>query len=108
MEVHTAGKQQDDQENAGDLFVVPIKNIRDGFDLIPRNGFLQSGCHRHNEKRQAADPDNCRKQMKPVVDDRNEDIEIGSDTLEGIHVRGLVKRESLNVNREKLRRLMNG
>lgn len=48
---------------------------------------MQSGCHRHDEKCQAANPNDRREQMKPVVDDRNKDIEVGGDTLEGIHAR---------------------
>jgi len=59
VEVHTPGEQQNDQETTGDLFVVLIKNIRDGFDLILRNRLLQSGCDRHDEKCQAADPNDC-------------------------------------------------
>ncbi len=64
---------------------MPIKNVRNGFNLVLRNGFLEPRCHRHNEKREAADPDDRREQMKPVVDDRNEDIEVSGDTFERVH-----------------------
>jgi hypothetical protein len=38
MEVDATGKQQDHQKHAGDLFVMLIENIRDGFNLILRHG----------------------------------------------------------------------
>jgi hypothetical protein len=88
VEIHAARKQEYDQQNAGNFFVVPIKNVGDGLDLIFGNGFPQSWRHRHDEKRQPADPNDRGEQVKPVVDDRNEDIEIGGDALKSVHFQG--------------------
>ncbi len=85
VEVHAAGKQEDEQQQAGDFLIVLIKNVRDGLYLILWNGLLQPWCDGHDEERQAADPNDRRKQMKPVVDDRNEDVEIGRNALKGVH-----------------------
>lgn len=59
VEIHTAGEQQHDQENAGDLFVVLIENVCDGLDLILWNGFLQPWSDCHDKKGQASDPNDC-------------------------------------------------
>lgn len=85
MEIHTAGEQEDYEQDAGDFFIVPVKNIRDGFDLILWNSFLQSWGDRHDEKCETADPNDRGEQMKPVIDDRNQDIEIGRNTFKSIH-----------------------
>ncbi len=85
VEVDPACKQEHDQQNARNLFIVLIKDIGNRLDLVLRDSLLQSGRDGHNEKGQAADPDHCRQKMKPVIDDRDKGIEIGDDTLKGVH-----------------------
>ena len=85
MKVDSACKQQNDEQDAGHLFIVLIKHIGDGLNLVLGHGLLESRRDRHNQKRKAADPDDRGQQMKPVIDDWEERIEIGDDTLEGIH-----------------------
>ena len=85
VEIDSPGEQQDDEQNAGDLFIMPIKNIRDGLNLILRYGLLQTWGDRHDEKRETADPNDCGEQMKPMIDDRNQDVEIGRNAFKSIH-----------------------
>ena len=85
VEIDASGEQENDQENAGHFLVVPIKNVGDRFDLFLWNGFLQSRGDRHHKKSQATDPNDRRKQMKPVIDDRNQDVEISRNGLERVH-----------------------
>ena len=86
MEVHAAGEEKHDQQYAGDLLIVLVKNVRDGFNLFLWNGLLQSRCDGHDEKCQATDPNDRREQMKPVIDDRNQNVEVGRNALKSVHL----------------------
>ena len=81
MQVDAAGEQQDDEQNARDLLVVLIEHVGDRLDLLLGDRLLQAGCHGHDEKGEPADPNHGGQQMKPVVDDRDEGVEIDEDTL---------------------------
>jgi hypothetical protein len=71
--------------NSSDFLVVLIKGVGDRLDLSFRNGLLETGRHRHDEERQAADPDDRRQEMEPMVDDRDQRIQVGDDALECVH-----------------------
>lgn len=86
VKVDPARKQQHDEQNAGHFFIVLVEDIRNGFDLFLWHGLLEPRRDRHDEKGEPADPYDRRQQMKPVVNDRDERIEIGEDTLESVHL----------------------
>jgi hypothetical protein len=85
VKVDPPGEQQHDDQDAGHFFIVLIEDVGDGLNLFLRHGLLKTRRHSHDQKREAADPNDRRQQMKPVVDDRDECIEIGKDTLQGVH-----------------------
>lgn len=85
MEVHTACEQQDKQEDTGDFLVVLVERIGNGLDLIFRDGLFQAGRDCHDEKGQPADPNDGREKMKPMVDDRNQLVEIDDNALQSVH-----------------------
>lgn len=87
MKVDPSCKQQHDEQDAGHFLVVLIKDIGDGLNLFFCHGLLEPRRDSHDQKCEAADPDDRGQQMKPVVDDRDERIEIGDDALESIHVK---------------------
>lgn len=90
VEVDATGKEQDDEEDASDLLVVLIEHICDRLDLFLGDRFLQPRGHCHDEKRESADPDDCGQQVEPMIDDREERIEVCDYALKSVHksVRG--------------------
>ena len=90
VEVDAPGKEQDDEQNARDLLVVLIEHIGDRLDLLLGDRFFQSRGHGHDEERESADPDDRRQEVEPMVDDRDQGIEVGADALKSVHslVRG--------------------
>ena len=85
VEVHATRKEQDDEEDACDFLVTLIEHIGDRLDLFPRDRFLQSGCYGHDEERESANPDDRSQQMEPMIDNRDEGIEVCDDALKGVH-----------------------
>ena len=90
VEVDATGKEQDDKEDASDLLVMLIEHIGDRLDLFLGDRFLQPWGHCHDEKRESADPDDCGQQVEPMIDNRDERIEVCDDALKRVHksVRG--------------------
>ena len=60
VEINPAGKQQDDQQNPRDLFVMLIEGIGDRLDLLLGNRLFEPRSHSYDEKRESANPDNRR------------------------------------------------
>jgi hypothetical protein len=85
VEVNATGKQQDDEQDACDFLVVLIEHIGDRLDLLLGDRLLQPWGHRHDEERESADPDDRRQQVKPMIDDGNQRIEVGDDALKSVH-----------------------
>jgi len=86
VEIDTAGKKQNDQQNASNFLVMLIECIGNWLDLVPRDCCLQPRCHGNDEERQSADPDDRRDQVKPMIDDWNNCMRIGYEPLKGIHL----------------------
>ena len=72
VEIDAAGKQQDDEQDARDLLVMLIERIGDRLDLLLRDRFLQPWGHSHDKERESADPDDCRHQVEPMINDRDQ------------------------------------
>ena len=85
VKIDAAGKQQDDEQDARDFLVMLIERIGDRLDLFLRDRLLQPWGHRHDEERESADPDDCRQQVEPMIDDGNQRIEVGDDALKSVH-----------------------
>ena len=60
VEIDTTGKQQDDEQDARDFFVMLIERVSDRLDLLLGNRFPQPRGHGHNEECESADPDDRR------------------------------------------------
>src|SRR5579884_324221 len=85
VQVDAAGEQQDDQQCARDLLVLLIERVGDRLDVFLGDGLLQARRHGHDQKGQPADPDDGGEKMKPMVDDGDELIDVGEETLECVH-----------------------
>ena len=85
VEVDASGKQQDDEQDARDLLVMLIEHIGDRLDLFLGDRFLQPRGHCHDEKGEPADPDDRSQQVEPMIDDRDQRIEVCDEALEGVH-----------------------
>ena len=85
VEVDASGKQQDDEQDARDFLVMLIEHIGDRLDLFLGDRFLQPRGHCHDEKRESADPDDCGQQVEPMIDDRDERIEVCDNALKSVH-----------------------
>ena len=85
VEVDAAGKQEDDEQDARDFLVVLVEHIGDRLDLLLGDRFLQPRGHCHDEERESADPDDGRQEVEPMIDDRNQGIQIDDDALKGVH-----------------------
>src|SRR5207253_1878062 len=67
-----AARDQDDQhEAADDLLVSLINRIGERLEVLRRNGLAQRGDDRHHQKTQAADPEDRRHEVQPMVHDRD-------------------------------------
>ena len=85
VEIDAAGKQQDDEQYAGDFLVMLIERIGDRLDLFLRDRLLQPWGHSHDEERESADPDDCRHQVDPMINDRDQRIKVGDEALKRVH-----------------------
>ena len=85
VEIDSTGKQQDDEQDARDFLVMLIEGIGDRLDLFLRDRLLQPWGHSHDEECESADPDNRRQQVEPMIDDRDQRIEVGDEALENVH-----------------------
>ena len=85
MEVDATGKQQNEKQDTRDFLVMLIERISNRFDLILGNRLLQPRSHGHDEERESADPDDRRQQVDPMVNDRDQRIEVGDEALKVVH-----------------------
>jgi hypothetical protein len=85
VEIDAAGKQQDDEQDARDFLVILIERIGDRLDLFLRDRLLQPWGHSHDEERESADPDDCRQQVDPMINDRDQRIKVGDEALKCVH-----------------------
>lgn len=85
VEVDASGKQQDDEQDARDFLVMPIEDIGDRLDLFLGDRLLQSRGYGHDEEGESADPNDRCQEVKPMIDDRDQGIEVGEDALKGVH-----------------------
>ena len=85
VEVDAAGKQQDDKQNARHFLVMLIERIGDGLDLLLGDRLLQPRGYGHDEECESADPDDRRQQVKPMIDDRDQGIEVCNNVLKSVH-----------------------
>ena len=85
VEIDAAGKQQDEKQNARDFLVMLIERIRDRLDLFLRNRLLQPRGHGDDEERESADPNDRRHQVKPMIDDRDQQMKVGDEALRRVH-----------------------
>jgi hypothetical protein len=86
VKIDAAGKQQNDEQDARDFLVVLIERVGDRLDLLLRNRLLQPGGHSHDEERESADPDDRRHQVDPMIEDRDQRIEVGDEALKRVHL----------------------
>ena len=62
-----------------------VEDVGDRLDLFFRHGLLEPGGDRHDQEGQSADPNHRGQEMEPVIDDRDQGIEVGDDALECVH-----------------------
>ena len=62
-----------------------IERIGNRLDLLLRDRLLQSRSHGHDEERKSADPDDRRQQVDPMINDRDQRIEVGDEALKVVH-----------------------
>lgn len=86
VEIDATGKQQNEEQDTRDFLVMLIERIGNRFDLLLSNRLLQPGSHGHDEERETADPNDCRQQMDPMIDDRDQCIEISEEALKIVHI----------------------
>jgi len=85
VEVDATGKQQDNEQNTRNFLVMLIERIGDWLDLLLGHRLPQPRSHGHDKERESTDPDDRRRQVDPVVEDRDQCIEIGDETLKRVH-----------------------
>lgn len=85
VEVDATSKQQDNEQNTRNFLVMLIERIGDWLDLLLGHRLPQPRSHGHDKERESTDPDDCRRQVDPVVEDRDQCIEIGDETLKRVH-----------------------
>lgn len=85
VEIDATGKQQHDEQDACDFLVMLVERISDRLNLFLGNRLLQPRSYGHDEERESTDPDDRRQQMDPMIDDRDQRIEIGDEAFEIVH-----------------------
>jgi hypothetical protein len=88
VEIDPAGKQQDYEQDSRDFLVMLIEGIGDRLDLFLRNRLLQTGGHGHDQEGNSPDPDDRRHQVKPMIDDWDQRMEVDAGALTRIHSEG--------------------
>jgi len=87
VEIDATGKQQNEEQDTCDFLVMLIERIGNRLDLLLGNSLPQPRCHGHDEERESADPDDRRQQVDPMIDDRDQRIEVGDEALKIFHIR---------------------
>lgn len=85
VEIDATGKQQNEEQDTRDFLVMLIERIGNRFDLLLGNRLLQPRSHGHDEERESANPDDRRQQVDPMIDDRDQRIEVGDEALKIVH-----------------------
>ena len=85
VEIDATGKQQHNEQDACDFLVMLVERIGDRLNLLLGNRLLQPRSYGHDEERESADPDDRRQQVEPMIDDRDQRIEIGDEAFEIVH-----------------------
>ena len=85
VEIDATGKQQDDEQDPRDFLVMLIERIGDRLDLLLRDRLLQPWGHSHDEERESTDPDDCRHQVDPMIDDWDQCVKVDDEALKRVH-----------------------
>ena len=85
VDIDTAGKQEDQEENACDFLVMLIEGIGNRLDLLLCDRLFQPRGHSYDEECESADPDDRRYQVEPMIDDRNQRTKVGGEALRRVH-----------------------
>src|SRR4029077_2778517 len=93
VEIDATGKQQNEEQDTCDFLVMLIERIGNRLDLLLGNSLPPPRWHGHDQERESADPDDRRQQVDPMIDDRDQRIEVGDEALKIFHIR-LVKGET--------------
>ena len=83
MKVRPSRKEDDDQQNAHNLFILLIEGLGTGPDIFLGDCGFESGSHGHHQKGQPANPDDGGKQVQPMDLNRNELIEVSQNPEQG-------------------------
>ncbi len=82
VQVDAAGEQQNDQKESGHTLVMFVEGVGDRTDIFfGKAACTKTRCHRHHEEGEPADPDDGRQEMKPMVDDRKQLVQIEEEAL---------------------------
>lgn len=85
VEVDAAGKEQNDEQDTCNFLVMLVERIGDRLDLLLGNRLLEPRSHGHDEERESADPDDRRQQVEPMIENRDQRIEVGDEAFKGFH-----------------------
>lgn len=85
VEIDATGKQQNEEQDTRDFLVMLIERISNRLDLLLGNRLLQPRSHGHDEESESADPDDRRQQVDPMINDRDQRIEVGDEALKVVH-----------------------
>lgn len=97
VEIDATGKQQDNEQDSRDFLVMLIERIGDRLDLFLRNRLLQTGGHGHDQEGNSPDPDDRRHQVKPMIDDWDQRIEVSAGALRRIHALKPIRNEECGI-----------
>ena len=62
-----------------------IERIGNRLDLFLRDRLFQPRSHSYDKECEPANPDDCRHQVEPMIDDRDQRIEVGGEALRRVH-----------------------
>lgn len=85
VEIDATGKQQDNEQDSRHFLVMLIEGIGNRLDLLLGHRLPQPRSHGHDEERESANPDDRRQQVDPMIDDRDQRIEVGDEALKIVH-----------------------
>ena len=85
VEIDATGKQQNEEQDTRDFLVMLIERVGNRLDLLLGHRLPQPRSHGHDEERESANPDDRRQQVDPMIDDRDQRIEVGDEALKIVH-----------------------
>lgn len=90
MKVDAASEQQDHQQDSRHPLVMLVKSVSDGANIfLGKAGVPKPWLDGHHDEREPPDPDHRREEMEPVIDNRDELVQVKEDALYGIHDRSI-------------------